>query len=193
MADGYLKNVNLLVVEDNDFDRRIITNVLKVFGARQVSYAHDGKEAWELFKNSDFDLVLTDWIMEPVDGIALARRIRDADHSPNPFIPIIMVTARSTHAAIFKARDAGVTEIVVKPLSPHALYSRIHAVIERPRPFVKVGGYFGPDRRRRDAGFSGEEKRGKGSQDNQPAVDLDRTLGQDEINAVMNPGGPEAA
>ena len=57
------------------------------------------------------------------------------------------------------ARDAGVNEFVVKPFSAQGLFTRIQAVIEKPRPFVKVSGYFGPDRRRRRRPFEGEERR----------------------------------
>lgn len=197
MPDGYLKNISMLLVEDNDFDRRLLVNILKAFGARHISVARDGAEAWEIFNKSPADLVLTDWMMDPVNGVDLTLKIRDLDESPDAFVPIIMVTASTTHAVIFEARDAGVNEIVVKPLAPQALLSRIVAVIERPRRFVKVGGFFGPDRRRRDIAHKGEERRNQGGGDEPEAkpapVDLDRALDQNEINAMMSACGPEAA
>ena len=194
MSEGYLKDVTILLVEDNGFDRRLLTNVLRAFGARNISVARDGAEAWEIFKKNPTDLVLTDWMMKPVDGVALTRKLRDRDESPDAFVPIIMVTASSTQAAIFQARDSGVNEIAVKPLVPQALLSRIVAVIDRPRPYVKAGEFFGPDRRRRDAPFHGEDRRGRKVEKAAPAPeDLDRTLDQDEINNVMSSGDPEAA
>lgn len=112
----------------------------------------------------------------------------------------MLVTALSARQDIFKARDSGVNEIVVKPIAPRILLDRLVAIIERPRPFVQAGPFFGPDRRRRTTNFDGQEKRGaRPNQDAQqqaakpmPDIDPTETMSQDEINALMNPCGPEA-
>ena len=59
-----------------------------------------------------------------------------------------MMTGHSEKSRVYEARDAGVTEFVVKPITAKAIFDRIQAVIFRPRPFVKTADYFGPDRRR---------------------------------------------
>ncbi|MDO9079054.1 MAG: response regulator, partial [Brevundimonas sp.] len=69
----------------------------------------------------------------------------------NPYLPIIMRTGHSEKSRVYEARDAGVTEFVVKPITAKAILDRIQAVIFKPRPFVKTDGYFGPDRRRSTA------------------------------------------
>jgi DNA-binding response OmpR family regulator len=84
-----------------------------------------------------------------MDGIALTRHIRTSENSPNPFMPIIMVTGHTERARVEEARDAGVTEFLAKPVTPKNLYSRIAEIVERPRAFVRTESYFGPDRRRK--------------------------------------------
>jgi len=108
-------------------------------------------------------------------------------------VPIIMVTAYREKEHVFKARDAGVTEYVIKPVSPKSLFSRIEAVIERPRRFVKVGKFFGPDRRRHKKQFDGDDRRGKDN-DQKPQMTPEEAaaakrveMAQDEINDTFNP------
>jgi DNA-binding response OmpR family regulator len=87
--------------------------------------------------------------------------VRNAADSPNPYLPIIMVTARTERARILEARDAGATEFLAKPIVPAGLISRIVEIVERPRPFVRTKTYFGPCRRRRKLDeWSGVERRG---------------------------------
>jgi DNA-binding response OmpR family regulator len=88
--------------------------------------------------------------MEPVDGVEFTRRVRNGSDPRLVRLPIIMMTGHSELRRIVDARDAGVNEIVVKPLTAKAVLSRIEAVTQRPRPFVRTISYFGPDRRRRD-------------------------------------------
>jgi DNA-binding response OmpR family regulator len=60
-----------------------------------------------------------------------------------------MITGHTEKSRVEAARDAGVTEFLAKPVTAHNLFSRIAEIVERPRPFVRCEGYFGPDRRRR--------------------------------------------
>jgi DNA-binding response OmpR family regulator len=71
-----------------------------------------------------------------------------------------MVTGHSEHYRVVTARDAGVNELLVKPLSARALFTRIQTIIERPRPFIRTRSYFGPCRRRKkSAKYTGPERR----------------------------------
>jgi len=102
------------------------------------------------------DLVLTDLSMKPVDGITFTREVRTAHDSPNPYVPIIMITGHTERRKVEAARDAGVTEFLAKPITAQGLILRIAEIVERPRAFVRCDGYFGPDRRRRkDENFTG--------------------------------------
>ena len=104
--------------------------------------------AFDALCDSAVDLAIVDFNMAPVDGVAFTRRVRTDRKSPNIYLPIIMMTGHSEKHRVMDARDAGVNEFVVKPITAKAILDRIHSVIFKPRSFVKCDSYFGPDRRR---------------------------------------------
>jgi DNA-binding response OmpR family regulator len=121
------------------------------------------------------------------------RLVRTGKDSPNPFVPIIMLTGHTEMHRVIEARDAGVHEFLAKPISAKGLYSRVKSIIERPRPFIRAGLYFGPDRRRRQIDWKGPERR-KTSTDlistakpaeETPAED-EGGLSQAEVEALLN-------
>lgn len=139
--------LRFLVIDDNGYMRRIIRTLLHGFGTREVFEAEDGAAGLEAFATHLPDVVITDWSMPVFDGIELTKMIRQPDTSPNPFVPIIMVTGYAERNRVFEARDAGVSEMLVKPISAKGLYARIAKVVLNPRPFIRTDHYFGPDRR----------------------------------------------
>jgi len=155
-----LSNLNVLLVEDNEFTQRLHHSILGALGIRQIRTATDGATAYEMFQTAPFDLIIVDWQMEPVNGPTFIRRIRQDEGSPNPYVPIMMITSYSEIGNVFTARDAGVNEFLAKPVSAAQIYGRLVRILENTRPFVKTKSYFGPDRRRRnDPKYNGEERR----------------------------------
>jgi DNA-binding response OmpR family regulator len=105
------------------------------------------------------DIVITEYYMEPENGIDLIDWVRIGIDSPDRMIPIIMLTANSEEEYVMRARDRGVTEFLAKPFNVEGLYRRLVSVIARPRAFVSIDDYFGPDRRRRQVEFGGPDRR----------------------------------
>jgi CheY-like chemotaxis protein len=151
MSGTGFEKLSVLVVDDNPHMRAILRALLDGAGLHQVAEAADGTQALAVMNKRMVDIVLTDMAMSPMDGIELTRRVRKDSDSPNPFMPIIMVTGHADAAHVIAARDAGVTEFLAKPLTSQTLVARITEIMERPRIFVRCGDYFGPDRRRRRA------------------------------------------
>ena len=145
---AFLKSVQILLVDDNQHMRAIASAILASAGASKIREVSDGAQALQALREQHFDLAIVDFNMAPLDGVEFTRLIRNSADSPNPYLPIIMMTGHSEKSRVQEARDAGVTEFVVKPITAKAMLDRIQAVILRPRPFVKCDGYFGPDRRR---------------------------------------------
>ncbi|RZJ02439.1 MAG: response regulator [Brevundimonas sp.] len=143
-----LQAIQVLIVDDNQHMRAITSAVLGSAGIRKVVEAIDGATALEMLKDHAIDLAIVDFNMSPLDGVEFTRLVRNSPDSANPYLPIIMMTGHSERSRVYEARDAGVTEFVVKPITAKAVLDRIQAVIWRPRPFVKTDAYFGPDRRR---------------------------------------------
>ena len=144
-----LHNASVLIIDDMQPMLTLVSSILNIFGFKNVHTASDAEEGFQMFCDLNPDIVITDWLMDPYDGIELIKKIRTEEKSPNRFVPIIMMTGYSHRMRIEKARDSGVTEILVKPFKAKDLYHRIEHLIERPRQFVELSKFFGPDRRRR--------------------------------------------
>jgi len=147
-----LDEVRVLVLDDNRHMRNVIRLILRALGTRQICEASFATDALEELQHFAADVIITDWYMEPLDGLEFVRRVRTAENSANPYVPIIMLTGYTEYQQVCSARDAGVTEFLAKPVSPKALYERLASIIDNPRFFVRTNQYFGPDRRRRDLG-----------------------------------------
>ncbi len=158
---GYQYNrLRILVVDDNPHMRSLICTALQAFGVLHLQEAENGEDALAVLRSRPFDIVLLDWVMPGMSGIDVTRYIRNAATSPNPFLPIVMITGHASLDHVRAARDAGVNEFLTKPISAKGLLSRLQSIIEHPRAFVKAGTYFGPcRRRRRDAACSGGGRR----------------------------------
>ncbi len=153
-----LKRISAIVVEKNQHLRETVASVLRELGIRDVRAIARLDEALWTFKDRPADIVLADWAPR-FDGIELLRRLRHRGSSPDPYVPVIMVTANTEAHHVCYARDFGVTEFVAKPFNARRIYSRIEAVVMKRRLFIQSNSYFGPDRRRRAAERAGDNRR----------------------------------
>ncbi len=185
MNDYNLERLNFLVVDDNTHMCTLVKGILNALGVKNVVEASDGADAFKELRHFSADIIIVDWNMEPLDGIDFTKMVRTASDSPNPFVPIIMLTGHTEMNRVLEARDSGVHEFLAKPISVKGLYSRIRSIIERPRPFIRSGPYFGPDRRRRNnPAYMGGERRkadASGGEDGGGAE-----LSQEEVEALLN-------
>ena len=143
-----MENISVLVVEDNLPMLNLTKSILQTFGVKTIYGAQDGEEGFKKFMEKRPDLVIADWMMDNADGLELTHKIRRDGFSPNQYVPIVLMTGFSEKQRVLAARDAGITEFLVKPFTAHDLYLRISQIIERPRPFIQSEDFFGPDRRR---------------------------------------------
>ena len=171
---GYrFDRLKILVVDDNQHMRKLVVTILQAFGAVQIYEAADGEGAWSILRDANPDVILLDWQMSGMTGLDFVKKVRNDPQSPNPLVPVIMLTGHTHIDHVRMARDAGANEFLAKPVSVKAILSRLISVIEHPRPFVRTGSYFGPCRRRRpNDEYRGPERRGSGE-----TTDLDDNTG----------------
>jgi CheY-like chemotaxis protein len=160
MSDYRFDRLKLLVVDDSPHMRKLVVTILQAFGALQIYEADSGERAWVLLREANPDVVILDWMMEGMSGLDFVRQVRTSAQTPNPFVPVIMLTGHTHIDRVRQARDAGVNEFLAKPVSVKAIMTRLISVIEHPRPYVRTKSYFGPCRRRRgDEEYRGPERR----------------------------------
>ncbi len=149
-----------MVVDDNHHMINIVKTLLRGFGIKDFYEARDAVEAFDIVRTEAVDFIIVDYNMDILDGTDFIRLVRNGDDSPNPYVPIIMLTAYSERSKVEAARDAGVSEFCCKPVTATELYRKVASVVNAPRPFVRTSQYFGPDRRRKDSpAYRGPERR----------------------------------
>ena len=178
-----LENINVLVLDDNRHMRGLIESILHSLGVKHVCQAGDAAQAFEELQHFNADVIIVDWHMEPLDGLDFVRLVRTAQDSPNPYVPIIMLSGYTELRRVTEARDAGVNEFLAKPISAKALYQRFQAIIDNPRPFVRTSAYFGRDRRRQNVGPPRGVPERRNSENASPSSG---GLSEDEIKNLMN-------
>ena len=122
-------NMRVLVVDDYKTMLRIMRNLLKQLGFNNVEEAIDGSEALGKLRagDGDYGLIISDWNMEPMTGIQLLREVRGDDGLKA--IPFIMVTAESKSENVIAAKEAGVSNYIVKPFNAETLKAKMVSVL----------------------------------------------------------------
>jgi PleD family two-component response regulator len=128
--------------------RVLIRSLLRSAGLIDVSEASTVERAFEVMNSRTVDLVIVDWMMRPIDGLEFTRLVRWTDETPNPYLPILMLTAHTESSRVAAARDAGVTGFIKKPISTRLLFDHVASALTDARLFIRTEDFFGPDRRR---------------------------------------------
>jgi CheY-like chemotaxis protein len=170
-----------MLVDDNRHVRAIVTMLLDAVGIKQIKEVSDGQQALDILQQWPADLAIVDFQMAGLDGVAFTREVRNSPDSRNPYLPIIMMTGHSERSRVIEARDAGVTEFLVKPVTAKNLMNRLQGVIFKPRPFIRTASYFGPDRRRKDdPSYDGPKRRSTDEGAVNPAWDTSDEIAWDD-------------
>ena len=155
-----ISHLSILVVDDHRFMQQVMRVMLTGLGVREVVPALTVDEGLRLLASQKFDIVIADYLMGGTSGAEFTRLARSEHFNGNRFVPIIACTGDTTPRTISELRDAGADEILCKPVSARAIWSKIAAVTNSRRRFVKAPHFFGPDRRRRIATVKdGKERR----------------------------------
>ena len=120
-------NMHVLIVDDYGTMLRILRNLLRQLEINNVEEAENGEDALALLKRKRFDLVISDWNMAPMTGLELLRHVR-GDSQLRP-LPYIMVTAESKTENVIAAKQAGVSNYIVKPFNAETLRAKIASVV----------------------------------------------------------------
>ena len=122
-----MSNQNILIVDDQLTMRRIIKGMLRQSGFNNVDEAKDGTDALDKIKANTYDLIVSDWNMEPMSGIDLLKAVKASnDHKD---IPFLMVTAESKTENVIEAKKNGVANYIIKPFNANTLKQKIQDIL----------------------------------------------------------------
>jgi two-component system chemotaxis response regulator CheY len=143
-----IEAMKVLVVDDEQYMRKVVRTMLLAIGVKTVYEAEDGNSGLDAIRRHMPDLVIVDWEMPVIDGAQFVRMVRSPDEFPYPEVPIIMLSGHGDRWRVVEAANLGAHEYLLKPVSTRALHERIAAILTVPRPFITLDNYYGPAPRR---------------------------------------------
>lgn len=146
--DKLLQGLAILVVDDNQYTRKMLRSMLINLGAKTIYEAADGVEALETVRTANPDIMILDLEMPMLSGAQVMRIVRSPGVFPKPNLPIIVLTAHGQRSRVTNALRLGTNEFLVKPISPKALQDRLLSILIKPRPMVQIGNCYVPQPRR---------------------------------------------
>ena len=153
-----IRNLSVLVIDHNQFMRKIVRNLLVNIGVKVVYEANDGIAGLDAIRTIGPDVVILDWELPLLNGAEFIRIVRSPGVFPVPEIPIIMLTGHAERWRVVEAMRLGVNEYLCKPVSAQQILERFISILAKPRPTVQVGDYYGPEPRRELPGALGESE-----------------------------------
>lgn len=147
--DRLLSTLKVLIVEDSAEMQRLLVALFASMGIGEAVCAASGEEGLALFGRGGFDIIITDGDMRPMDGYEMTRRIRALKEVGGDEVPVLMISGHRGKEIVERARDEGVTDYIVKPVTAELLYERLLAAISRPIHLVQTNLYRGPSPTRR--------------------------------------------
>jgi CheY-like chemotaxis protein len=146
--------LKVLIVDDSAEMRRLLVALLDTMGIGDVACAPNGDAGLRMFAECAPDIVITDGAMQPMDGYEMTRAIRamrTANGAPGrgADVPVLMLSGHTGAEIVERARDEGVTDYIVKPVTPELLYERLREAVSRPVHVVETPTWRGPSPTRR--------------------------------------------
>ena len=121
-------SIKVLIVDDFATMRRILKNILKQLGFKNLVDADDGTTAWEVLEREHIDLIISDWNMPKMTGLDLLKKVRASDKYKKA--PFLMVTAEAQKQNVIEAVQAGVSNYVVKPFTAEAIFEKLDKILK---------------------------------------------------------------
>ncbi len=146
-AEFLIQQLNVLIVDDNAYMRKIVRGLLLNIGVKSLHEAEDGIAGLELVRTLSPDVVVLDWEMPLLNGPEFVRIVRSPGVFPTPDLPIIMLTGYRERWRVMEAARLGINEFLCKPVSLKALHQRLMSIVANPRVSVQIGDYYGPEPR----------------------------------------------
>jgi len=119
-------DMKILIVDDFATMRRIIKNILRQLGYKNIEEADDGATALPVLKNQHFDLIISDWNMPEMSGLELLKAVRSDDQLKD--MPFLMVTAEAQKENVIEAVKAKVSNYIIKPFTAETLAEKINKI-----------------------------------------------------------------
>ena len=123
-------SISFLIVDDQPFTRRLVRTMLHGFGSREVYESASGVEGLEMARTTLPNIIITDLIMPDFDGVQFIKMVKSPS-AATCRIPIIVLSGYLTKTATLAVNESGADALLVKPVSPKALYEHVSRIVLR--------------------------------------------------------------
>lgn len=127
LADIDAEDLRVLVVDDSRFALNHISQLLRNMGIEKIHAASNGREAAEAIRDTQFDLVITDFNMPEMDGEQLIQYIRHLSEQPD--VPVLMITSERDQTRLASVQQAGVSALLDKPFDPSTVKTLLQRLL----------------------------------------------------------------
>lgn len=153
-------NLHVLLVDDDRHFRTLLRYILTSMGIRTIVDVSNAYQAFEACKSNEFNIAYVDLHMPELTGLEFANIVRTSEDSPNPRLPLVLVTGDARMSTVKAAINAGFEGMLAKPIRPVDVINKTKKILESPFPYVRAKDYYGPCRRRAlDLNYVGPKRR----------------------------------
>ncbi|WP_162938158.1 response regulator [Kiloniella sp. EL199] len=124
-----LSRLNVMVIDDSVHMLRIVKTIFNAMGIFSVQYISDVEEARKELRFKKPDIIITDWEMEPVNGLEFTRDIRKEGGFFSR-VPVILLTGHTEYERVMEAIQSGVSDVLAKPVSIEILHRRLCRIVD---------------------------------------------------------------
>ncbi len=129
--EAIIGSIRVLIVEDNQYLRKLVRNLLVNIGVKKIDEVDDGLAGFEIIKAIDPDIVMLEWELPLLNGAELTRIIRTPGMLARPAVPIIMFSSNTPRGRVAEAKRLGVDAYLTMPMSAKALCDRITTILAK--------------------------------------------------------------
>lgn len=115
--------MNILIADDDPVTLKLLVSRIEAWGGHTVVATDDGEKAWQIIQDRPIDIVISDWLMPGLDGLALCRQIRE--RTPANYVYVILISSQNSKNDIVHGLESGVDDYITKPIDMEALRARI--------------------------------------------------------------------
>jgi CheY-like chemotaxis protein len=141
------KDILPLIVDPDTASKALLRKLLTAFGVTRVMSAQATDDALVMLRREKFHVVFLDELAGPLKPLHFLKMLRRDQHSTDASVPVVLVCAQADAAKITAARDAGMNDVISKPVNLPAIERQLRAALAPSRPFVVSKNFVGPDRR----------------------------------------------
>ena len=155
------RDISTLIIDPAGHSKALLKGLLTTLEVARAATVNSTEEALLTLRREVFTVVFCDELAGFLEPFAFLKALRRDLTTRDVTVPVVLISAGADYPKIVAARDAGMNDVISKPVSAETIERKLRSLLLAPRPFVTAKTFVGPDRRR-----AGEDRRKFGERHN---------------------------